>query len=58
VRDEAIASGLAHPHPILPESDWVSMHIHQPEQIRDVIALLRSAYDRAVRGPIQSPAMD
>ena len=72
VRQEAIANGLAHPHRVLPDSDWVSMHIHQPEQIHDVIALLRSAYERAMdshalgraiglghaQRPIQSPATD
>lgn len=58
VRDEAIASGLAHPHRVLPDSDWVSLHIHQPDQIHDVIALLRSAYERAMRRPIPSAATE
>jgi EmrB/QacA subfamily drug resistance transporter len=58
VRDEAISTGVAHPHHILPESNWVNIHIRRPEQIQVVIALLRSAYDGAVRGPIQSPATD
>lgn len=58
VRDEAIASGMAHPHSVLPDSDWVSMHIHTAEQIQDVIALLRSAYERAMRRPIPAPATD
>ncbi|MBV9279178.1 MAG: DHA2 family efflux MFS transporter permease subunit [Chloroflexi bacterium] len=49
VRDEAIANGLAHPHRVLPESNWVSVHLHHPEQFQDVIALLRSAYERAMR---------
>ncbi|HEX6509419.1 MAG TPA: DHA2 family efflux MFS transporter permease subunit [Chloroflexota bacterium] len=58
VRDEAIANGLAHPLHVLPESDWVSVHIRHPEQMHDVVALLRSAYDRAVRRPVPSPATD
>jgi hypothetical protein len=58
VRDEAIATGVAHAHHVLPESNWVSVHIHHPEQIHDVLALLRSAYERAVRRPIQSPATE
>jgi MFS family permease len=58
VREEAIANGLAHPHRVLPESNWVSVHIHHPEQIHEVIALLRSAYERAIRGPVQSPATE
>ena len=56
--DEAIANGLAHPHHVSPESNWVSVHIHQPEQIQDVIGLLRSAYEWAMRRPVQSPATD
>jgi EmrB/QacA subfamily drug resistance transporter len=58
VRDEAIANGVAHPHHILPESNWVNVHILRPEQMHVVILLLRSAYERAVRGPLQSPATD
>jgi hypothetical protein len=58
VREEALSSGIAHPHHILPESDWVSLHIHQPEQIHDIVALLRSAYERAMRRPIPSPAAE
>jgi hypothetical protein len=58
VREEAIATGVAHSHHILPESNWVNIHIRRPEQMQVVIALLRSAYDGAVRGPIQSPATD
>jgi hypothetical protein len=58
VREDAIASGLAHPHPVLPESGWVNVHLHHPGQIHEVVALLRSAYDRAMGGPVQSPAAD
>jgi hypothetical protein len=57
-RDEAIANGLAHPHHVLPDSNWVSVHIYQPEQIHDVIGLLWSAYQRAVKRPVQMPAAD
>ena len=58
VREDAIASGLAHPHHALPDSNWVSVHIYQPEQFHDVVELLRSAYEWAVRRPIQNPATD
>jgi hypothetical protein len=56
VREDAIASGLAHPHHVLPESNWVNVHLYHPERIHDVIALLRSAYERATRSPVYSPA--
>ncbi|PZS03359.1 MAG: MFS transporter [Chloroflexi bacterium] len=56
--DEAIASGLAHPHHLLPESNWVSVHMYDPDQIRDVVALLRSAYERAMRLPLPNLAAD
>jgi luciferase-like monooxygenase len=52
VREEAIARGLAHPHHVLPESNWVNVHLHHPERIHDVIALLRSAYERAMASPV------
>lgn len=58
VRAEAIANGLAHPHHILPESNWVSVHIYRPDQIHDVIALLRSAYERALWWPVPSPSAE
>ena len=58
VHDQAIATGVAHPHHVLPESNWVNVHIHQPEHMHEVIALLRSAYEWAVRRPIQSPVTE
>lgn len=58
VREEAIARGLAHPHHVLPESNWVNVHLHHPERIHEVIALLRSAYERATAGPLRSPVVE
>lgn len=58
IRDEAIASGLAHPNHVLPQSNWVNVHLLRPEQIHGVIALLRLAYERAVLSPMQSPAAE
>jgi len=58
IRDEAIATGLAHQHHVLPESNWVTVHIHRPEQLKEIVALLRSAYDGAMRSALQSPAAD
>ena len=52
VRAEAIARGVAHPHHIVPDSNWVNVHLHQPERIQEVIALLRSAYEWATAGAL------
>jgi hypothetical protein len=51
--DEAIAAGRAQPHHILPNSNWVSVYLHRPEQAEDVITLLRLAYERAVAHPVR-----
>jgi len=58
VRDEAIANGLAHPHHVLPDSNWVNVHLSHPDQLHEVIALLRSAYEWAVPPPQRRPATD
>jgi EmrB/QacA subfamily drug resistance transporter len=58
VREDAITSGLAHPHHVLPDSNWVNVHLYHPERIQDVITLLRSAYERAMRGPAYSAAAE
>lgn len=58
VRDEAIADGVAHPNHILPDSNWVNVHIRRPEQVHVVIALLRSAYEGAMPRPLPSSAAD
>jgi EmrB/QacA subfamily drug resistance transporter len=65
LRDQAIAAGLAHAHHVSPESNWVNVHIRQPEQVHEVIELLRAAYEWAVTGTpvsswrsIQSPATE
>jgi hypothetical protein len=57
VREEAIARGVAHPHHLLPESDWVNVHLHHPDRIHEVVALLRSAYERAMASPVQRQAV-
>jgi hypothetical protein len=58
IRDKAIATGLAHQHHVLPDSNWVTVHIRRPEQLKEIVALLHSAYDGAMRSSIQSPAAD
>ena len=50
--DEAIADGRAQRHHVLPDSNWVSIYIRRPEQVKDVVDLLRVAYDRAIKHPL------
>ena len=54
VHDRVIAEGRARPHHVLPDSNWVSVSIRSPEQVQDVIDLLRIAYDRAMARPLHS----
>jgi hypothetical protein len=58
VREDAIASGLAHPHDVLPDSNWVNVHLYHADRFQEVIDLLRSSYERAMRGPAYSPATE
>src|SRR5947209_10866532 len=51
--DEAIADGRAQRHHVLPDSNWVSVYIRRPEQVQDVIDLLRIAYERAIQHPLR-----
>jgi hypothetical protein len=51
--DGAIAEGRAQPHHVLPESNWVSIPIRGPEQMQEVVDLLRAAYDRAIKHPLR-----
>src|SRR2546427_12580624 len=44
IRDELITSGRARPHPVLPESGWVSRWIRGPEDGGPVIPLLPLNY--------------
>jgi len=49
VRDEIVNAGLAEPHHVLPETGWVSCHLHQEPDVEKVIALLRRSYEIALR---------
>jgi hypothetical protein len=49
VRDELIAEGRARPHRWVPDSGWVSVPIRTKEDVDDVVALFRLAFDRASR---------
>jgi hypothetical protein len=56
VHDQAIGDGRALPHHILPHSNWVSVYIREPQQVEDVVDLLRTAYDRAMKHPVKARA--
>src|SRR5262245_4400232 len=49
VRRELVAAGRAAHHHVMPESGWVSRYIRGPEDVDEVIALFRLAYDRPWR---------
>lgn len=46
LHDEAIASGKAEPHHVLPDSGWVTCRMSGPEDAARVIELFRVQYDR------------
>ena len=48
VREELIREGRARPHPVLPESGWVSYPIRGEEDVPGAVALFRLSYERAV----------
>ncbi len=56
LHDQAIGDGRAHPHHVLPESNWVSVYIREPKHIKDVVDLLRAAYERAMKHPVRDRA--
>ena len=45
VRDELVATDLAKPHHVLPESGWVSFFIEKEADVDAAIALLRRSHD-------------
>jgi predicted DNA-binding protein (MmcQ/YjbR family) len=47
VRQEIVAAGQARPHHVLPESGWVSVYLHQPDDVERAIALLRRSFQIA-----------
>jgi hypothetical protein len=49
IRDRLIDGGRARPHHVLPDTGWISRSISTSEDVDDVIALLRLAYDRPWR---------
>ena len=49
VHDELIAAGRVTEHHVLPGSGWSSRYIASPEDVDDVVELLRMNYDRAVK---------
>jgi Luciferase len=49
VRDEVVATGLAEPHHILPDSGWVSLYLRAPADVKRAIDLLRRSFELAQR---------
>ncbi len=49
VRDELVAVGRAEPHHILPDTGWVSLHLHAPADVERAIKLLRLSYELALK---------
>ena len=47
VRDELVATGLAKPHHILPDSGWVTVPMRTASEVANVIELFRQNYERA-----------
>lgn len=48
VRDEVVAAGQAEAHHILPESGWVSCYLRDPDDVDQVIRLLRRSFELAL----------
>ncbi|SFE79682.1 hypothetical protein SAMN05216378_4106 [Paenibacillus catalpae] len=53
-RDEAVSTGKAKVHHILPESGWVSVYLIKEEDIAHALELLRYNYERLVTGEADS----
>ena len=47
IRDEVVAAGQASPHHLLPETGWVSLYLHQPDDVLIAIDLLKRSYESA-----------
>jgi hypothetical protein len=45
VRDEVVAAGKAERHHILPDSGWVSVHLHQDADLEHAIELLHRSFE-------------
>jgi luciferase-like monooxygenase len=46
LHDQVIADGRAEPHHVLPNTGWVSVWIHGPDDAARVIELFKIQYDR------------
>lgn len=49
VRDELVTEGRARPHHVLPDSGWITVSIHSPDDVEPTIELFRMSYERADR---------
>lgn len=48
IRDELIAQGRAHPHPVMPDSGWLGSDMSTVAGLESTLELFRMGYDRAV----------
>lgn len=49
VRDEVVAAGRAKPHHILPDSGWISFHLHEAADVERAVDLSRLSYEVAMK---------
>ena len=47
VRDEVLASGLAEPHRVLPDTGWISKWLCEPDDVEQAVRLLKRSYELA-----------
>ncbi len=47
IRNELVEAGRAEPHHILPETDWVSFFLREPDDVGRAIDLLHYSYELA-----------
>jgi hypothetical protein len=47
IRDELVAAAQAEPHHVLPESGWVSVYLHESNDVDRAIGILRRSFEIA-----------
>jgi hypothetical protein len=48
LRDELVIGGAAEPHPVIPDSGWVTVTLNSPEDVGNALVLLRRSYELAL----------
>ena len=54
LRGELVASGMAEPHHVLPESGWVSIYLESEQDVANAIEILRRKYRRLMRSEMRT----